>query len=241
MEYAYNDMALRRNLWKEIIDIYNHTRGPWAVMRDFNSVIYKEDRVGSPVTMAETRDSRQCFDTCFFQELKSTVMINWDTGNQKTNRPFKYFNIWSLDPEFKARVEDSRKNGIRGTKIYQLVGKLNRLKKLLKLLNRSKFSDIELKTEQAKEELEKCQQQIQQSPISQSLATKEQELKNNYRRAKQAADQFLTQKSKVLWLKHGDQNNRYFHSFMKARRNANKKISIKDSKGRMVTIMEGIA
>lgn len=58
MVYAYNDMALLRNIWKEIVDIYNYTRGPWAMMGDFNNFLYKEDKVGSPVTMAEIRDFR---------------------------------------------------------------------------------------------------------------------------------------------------------------------------------------
>lgn len=219
MVYAYNDMALRRNLWKEIKEIYNHTRGPWDVMTDFSSVLYKEDRVGCPVTMAETRDFRQCYDTCCFQELRSTgayytwnnkqsledrvhsridrvlinmdwlsqlpvsmvhymteglfdhspAMINWENGNQRINRPFKYLNIWSMDPEFKVRVGDSWNNEIRGTIMYQLVGKLNMLKKVLQRLNRNKFSDIELKAEQAKEELEKCRKQIQRSPTNKSL------------------------------------------------------------------------
>ncbi|XP_016452665.2 uncharacterized protein LOC107777186 [Nicotiana tabacum] len=153
MGYAYNDMALRRNLWKEIVDIYNHTQGPWVVMRDFNSVLNKEDLIGSPVTMAEIRDFRQWVDTCCFQELKSTgafytwnnkqseddrvmsridkvlvnmewmtqlptlvvhymteglmdhspAIINWENENQRNNRPFKYFNMWSMDPEFKQK------------------------------------------------------------------------------------------------------------------------------------------
>lgn len=43
---------LEKILWKEIVDIYNHTRGPWDVMDDFNSILHKEDSVGSSVTMA---------------------------------------------------------------------------------------------------------------------------------------------------------------------------------------------
>lgn len=40
--------------------------------------------------------------------------------------------------------------------MYQLVGKLNELKRVLKQLNKTNFSDIELKAGQAKEELEDC-------------------------------------------------------------------------------------
>lgn len=121
-------------------------------------------------------------------------------------RPFKYFNKWSMNPEFKKKMGDSWITEIRGTKMCQLVKKLNRLKKVLKRLNRTKFSNIELKAEQAKEEQEECQKHIQQNSINNSLINKEQELANKYNRLKKASDQFLRQKSKVQWLKQGDQN-----------------------------------
>lgn len=146
-----------------------------------------------------------------------------------------------MDPDFKKKVGDSWTPEIAGTKMYQLVGKLNRLNKVLKQLNKTKFSDIEIKAGQAKEELLECQKQIQLDPLNTGLIGREHDLANKYSRLKKASDQFLRQKSKIQWLKQGDQNNRYFHSYMKARRNANRIFSIKDSTGRMVKNMEGIA
>lgn len=65
--------------------------------------------------------------------------------------------MWSMDPDFKFKVANSWNAGIKGTKMYQTVGKMNRLKRILKQLNKTKFNDIELKAEQAKVELEECQ------------------------------------------------------------------------------------
>lgn len=56
MVYAFNYAALRRKLWQAIRDIHAQVRGPWTIMRDFNCVLNKEDRLGSPVTMAEIRE-----------------------------------------------------------------------------------------------------------------------------------------------------------------------------------------
>ncbi|XP_019223716.1 PREDICTED: uncharacterized protein LOC109205460 [Nicotiana attenuata] len=240
-------------------------------MGDFNNVLNTDERIGSKVIVAETKEFKQCVDTCCLQELKSTgafytwnnkrsgedrvmsridrvlvnfdwmsmiptstvhymteglydhspAIISWDNRKQMVNRHFKYFNMWSMDPDFKGKVAESWSTGINGTKMYQIVGKLNRLKRVLKQLKRTKFSNIEGKAEQAKKDLEECQQHI-------------------YRRYKEASDQFLGQKSKVQWLKQGDKNNKYFHSYIKARINANKILPIKDSKGNKVTNVEGI-
>lgn len=76
-----------------------------------------------------------------------SAIINWDDGGQRTRKQFRYYNIWSLAPEFKKRVEDSWRKPIRGTSMYQLVGKLNRLKIVFKDLNMSKLSNVELKTD----------------------------------------------------------------------------------------------
>ncbi|XP_019258688.1 PREDICTED: uncharacterized protein LOC109236903 [Nicotiana attenuata] len=270
MIYAYNDIALRRNLWKDIEEIYKYNKGPWAVMGDFNNVLNTDERIGSKVIMAETKEFRQYVDTCCLQELKSTgafytwnnkqsgkdrvmsridrvlvnfdwmtmlpastvhymteglydhspAIISWDNRKQMGNKHFKYFNMWSMDPDFKDKVAESWSIGINGTKMYQIVGKLNRLEGVLKQLNRTKFSNIEGKTEQAKKDLKECQQHMQPNPLNQGLIEREQKLASNYRRYKEASDQFLWQKSKVQWLKQGNKNNKYFHSYMKARRDS---------------------
>ncbi|XP_075096182.1 uncharacterized protein LOC142174296 [Nicotiana tabacum] len=206
MIYAYNDIALRRNLWKDIEEIYKCNKGPWAVMRDFNNMLNIDERIGSKVTVAEIKEFRQCVDTCCLQELKSTgafytwnnkqsgedrvmsridrvlanfewitvlhastvhymteglydhspTIISWDNRKLMGNRHFKYFNMWSMDPDFKDKVVESWNKKINGTKMYQIVGKLNRLKGVLKQLNRTKFSNIEGKAEQVKKDLEEC-------------------------------------------------------------------------------------
>lgn len=66
----------------------------------------------------------------------------------------------SIDPSniliCRVWILNSRTPEVIGTNMYQLVGKLNELKRVLKQLNKTNFSDIELKAGQAKEELEDC-------------------------------------------------------------------------------------
>lgn len=64
MVYGFNDAALRRKLWQDIKDNLEHMSEPWAVMGDFNCILNKGERIGSPITMSEIRDFKQCVEEC---------------------------------------------------------------------------------------------------------------------------------------------------------------------------------
>ncbi|XP_059294688.1 uncharacterized protein LOC132047699 [Lycium ferocissimum] len=181
-------------------------------MGDFNNVLNGNERVGSPVTAAETKDFKRCVDICRLQDLKSSGsfytwnnkhgestrvysridralvngewitslpasevhfaneglfdhcpgMINWETGMPNKATSFKYFNMWSLAPGFQDTVKQSWEQPITGTRMYQVVGKLNRVKAVLRKINRESFHEVEKSTEQAREKLLHCQTSLQQ-------------------------------------------------------------------------------
>lgn len=115
--------------------------------------------------------------------------------------------------------------------MYELVGKLNNLKGMLKQLNREKFSQIERKAEETQEELLKCQNRMQIDPSNQNIQEEEAKLLRKNKRLNKAKHQFLRQRSKVMWIEKGDLNTKYFHSIMKKRRNMNRIFSITDDQG----------
>lgn len=137
--------------------------------------------------------------------------------------------MWSLTPDYKEKVKQGWRITKKGTKMYELVGKLNSLKSKLRQLNKEKFSQIEKQTDQVQEELMICQQRLQQKPLNRQLQEEETSLIRKYKRLKDARNQYLSQKSKVKWFEQGDLNTKYFHSMMKARRNVNRVFSITNS------------
>lgn len=99
--------------------------------------------------------------------------INWKNGKQKCNRQFKYYNMWTLAPEFKDKVKKSWEGQIGGDKLFQVIGKMNSLKAVLLKLNNKRFSDIERKAEQAMEGLKQYQLRIQGDISNKALIKKE--------------------------------------------------------------------
>lgn len=168
-------------------------------------------------------------------------VINWDNGHQKNRHRFRNYNMWNQATDFQQQVEQNWNRGITGTQMYRLVGKLNRLKKTLKEINKAQFGDIEGKAKQAKKELEDCQSELQSDPTNIRLITKEVQLAKNYQKWNLARNQYLKQKCKVHWLNLGDMNTKFFHSTLKSRKNANRIFTIKDNTWFTINDMNEIA
>lgn len=109
-----------------------------------------------------------------------------------------------------------------GRKMFQVVGKLHRLKGLLLKLNKERFYEVEKKADSARDILMKYQMQLQNDPRNSELIKKEAAATIEYKYWKLACEKFLQQKCKVKWLQEGDLNTRFFHTQLKARRNTNK-------------------
>ncbi|XP_074288423.1 uncharacterized protein LOC141613582 [Silene latifolia] len=70
-------------------------------------------------------------------------LIGLADSGQHRNMPFKYFNMWSLSPDFHNCVSISWQYRYEGTKMFRVIQKLRRLKPALKSINRSGYSNIE--------------------------------------------------------------------------------------------------
>ncbi|XP_059310843.1 uncharacterized protein LOC132062254 [Lycium ferocissimum] len=87
--YGFNDQVLRRELWQQIEGIHGTVSGAWAIMGDFNCVLNREERVGSPMTLAEVREFKQCVGKCSFHDLKSSgAFYTWNNKHRDATRVY---------------------------------------------------------------------------------------------------------------------------------------------------------
>ncbi|XP_019232984.1 PREDICTED: uncharacterized protein LOC109213626 [Nicotiana attenuata] len=216
-------------------------------MGDFNCVLQKEERIGSPVSMAEIRDFKRCIEECELQDLKSTgafftwtnkqiggdkvlsridrvlvnedwnmqlpvsnvhyrneglfdhcpAIISWERGNTGQKKMFKYYNMWSMATDFKEKIKAGWKTEKKGTKMYELVGKLHRIKHTMQQINKDRFNEVERKAEEVMLRLQKCQESIQKDPYYIKLIEEEREISEECRTWCKAREQYLRQKSKI--------------------------------------------
>ncbi|XP_062102336.1 uncharacterized protein LOC133812574 [Humulus lupulus] len=68
-------------------------------------------------------------------------------------KPFRYFSMWKTAQNYKAVVRQSWQTPIADTPMYQLVGRLKRLKSVFRTINREGFNEIHKAEMQAKQEM----------------------------------------------------------------------------------------
>lgn len=60
MVYGLNEQKDRVELWNQIFNIATISSIPWIIGGDFNNILNLEDRIGSPCTLNEVENFREC-------------------------------------------------------------------------------------------------------------------------------------------------------------------------------------
>ncbi|XP_056162531.1 uncharacterized protein LOC130136281 [Syzygium oleosum] len=152
-----------------------------------------------------------------------------------SNKPFKFFNFWASHPLFLDLVTQVWHSHIVGSPMFQVCCKLKALKAQLKLLNRSSFSEISTRTEQARSDLFLVQSALDLNPFNQSLLEREVELQRTFSDLRLQEESFYRQKSRIRWIKEGDMNTKFFHHHVNHRRLHNRILSVSTGDGEFIT------
>ena len=149
------------------------------------------------------------------QVLRSPVFLN-------------FFNFWTDHPAFLDLVKDAWNIDVYGTPMYRLTWKLRSVKTHLKAFNFHVFANVREKVVEAREALHRAQDALLGNPNDPGLVGIEKVCLKNFHDLALAEEGFLKQKSRIQWLKLGDQNSNFFHKAVKARtsRNSIKSITL---------------
>ncbi|KAE8671854.1 hypothetical protein F3Y22_tig00111881pilonHSYRG00029 [Hibiscus syriacus] len=131
------------------------------------------------------------------------MAITWLDKEIPTNRPkpFKFFNFWTLHPNFLREVNQSWQTEFHGNPMKILFLKLKHLKSSLKTLNKSSYSNISSRVKQKRIDLE--QQQLL-SLKGEDTIDKELQIQQDLLALEEAELLFLKQKAKLHWIKECD-------------------------------------
>ncbi|XP_062088962.1 uncharacterized protein LOC133795529 [Humulus lupulus] len=165
----------------------------------------------------------------YFQLLKLTVQFK-----EFRIRPFRFYNFWINHEEFHRTVLESWSKPAGGYGLQQVLQKLKRLKPVLSLFNKQQVGDVVQHYTAAKQRYESAQYMLQQSPSSYSLQQEENEAAIDFANKSKIYESFLRQKSKINWLRFGDENTAYFHASLKQRRMRNRISSYINEEGHIV-------
>ncbi|XP_074290821.1 uncharacterized protein LOC141617527 [Silene latifolia] len=194
--YGFNSDGERQGLWSQLNNLKDNCTKPWCICGDFNSLLNYNERLGSddPTTGVLSRIDRFLVNIDWMLLYPDSKAYFMNEGNfdhcpcivsRKPDIParkpsFRYFNMWSLDPQFMEIIQHEWNRTVVGVKMYQVVTKLRNLKKPLKLLNKNKFSDVERTADMSRLILDDLQTQLHQNPHDNQLSLAEREAADSY-------------------------------------------------------------
>ncbi|KAL8481726.1 hypothetical protein ACS0TY_028027 [Phlomoides rotata] len=142
-------------------------------------------------------------------------------------KPFKFFNQWTQHPSYKDLIETVwSSSNIRGWGGYVLKEKLKELKTELKTWSREIFNGMDRRIKEKKEEIEKLDLWDDTFGLEEDEITRRQNLLGDLMMETSWRESQWLQKSKLKWMKEGDVNTNFFHSWVKRRHKGNEIIGL---------------
>eukprot|EP00253_Pinus_taeda_P029800 PITA_29800 len=152
------------------------------------------------------------------------------------NKPFRFKKFWIEHPNFLTMVETwwSEPLDEEGSKMFNLQKKLKNIKLRLKDWNKTVFGNIF----QEKAIIEQKLEQIHKDGVAgcrdEEACEQEKELTQQWHNRCKQEESLWKQKSRILWLKEGEKNTKFFHRSAMDYRSANKILELKNSEGEIL-------
>ncbi|KAJ6672986.1 hypothetical protein OIU85_014238 [Salix viminalis] len=165
----------------------------------------------------------------------SAMVLHLDHNNTRVQAPFKFLNQWAAHDDFLAIVGCIWQQRIVGNPFYQLTAKLSILKHKFRRKHAHCTSHISHRVYKAKEVWTKAQVQLDSDPQNMDYRMQERCYAKNFMKLSKEEEAFFKQRSRVQWLKLGDQNTKFFHRSLIHRRSRNSINSLRDDQGGICT------
>ncbi|GJU13851.1 RNA-directed DNA polymerase, eukaryota, reverse transcriptase zinc-binding domain protein [Tanacetum coccineum] len=248
----------RKSLWKTLEVYKNMIKGcPWILIGDWNEIevedinwtglyftwiqskqdpnrviLKKIDRIlGNSRFMGKFPNAH----AVFFTHLTSDpcpALLQIPNAFNKPKKAFRFANFIPDKPEFMKITKDQWNMPIKGCNLYELVKRTKNMKIHMKNLAWKK-GNMFSRTEEWKNKLKEIQTKVDAEPHNADLRTEETNILKEYCEAVRDEEKFLFQQAKIEWLKDEDMNTKFFHAYLKSRRNRSRITMIKNEKDKI--------
>lgn len=137
-------------------------------------------------------------------------------------KPFKFFNAWTLHPNFGVVVNDFwNRSDVQGWAGYRLACKLKGLKDVLKVWNREVFGNVQESLNEVENQINTLDLLAESGTLSEEDIVRKKKLKGEFWNLSRRLEWIWLQKSRLDWTMKGDKNTKFFHSIANGRQNRN--------------------
>ncbi|KAF7810342.1 reverse transcriptase [Senna tora] len=151
-------------------------------------------------------------------------------------KPFYFELMWLDFKDGKATIENAWKMQCAGSQAYRVIQKLKNTEKELRQWNRTRVGNIQQQIKDTEANLLHIQETIHHTRDFQREHAERKQLQFYLK----CEHTMWAQRAKQLWLKHRDNNTRYFHAIVNMRRKKNRMSGIMDPMGNWITNQEDL-
>ncbi|XP_058776752.1 uncharacterized protein LOC131651098 [Vicia villosa] len=211
----------------------------WSNKQSGNPIYSRIDRVIANVEWLQANDNLQLNVLSPPISDHSLLSLSDPIKPKQNMRPFRFSNNWIAIEDFHDIVKASWDKPISGRPMEILWKKLARLQPVLRRLNKP-MNDIHLKIAEARSNLELAQQDLRNHQMDAHHMERVKTCTDELIRWNDMEVTSLRQRTKLNWIKIGDDNNTYFQAYLKARHNHKSIQFLQRDDGSIVTSQEDI-
>ncbi|CAM8983245.1 unnamed protein product [Rhodiola kirilowii] len=157
-----------------------------------------------------------------FHSDHSPIIVNWCGSSVRGSKLFRFENMWMRDPNLKDVIRESWSEN-EGC----LMDKLDKLKSRLQTWNQKAFGHVNTRIKTLKRSL----LNIRSQPRTTASVDEERRIITEIDEWLVREEQMWLQRSRVSWMKEGDNNTKYFHHKANSRRRMNQITSLLSQEG----------
>lgn len=210
----------------------------WCNRREEGPINKKLDRVMvNDIWLHKFTQSYSVFESGGCSDyLRSRTQIQME--EERKRKPFKFTNVIGKMPEFRQVIKEQWDETVSlfhsTTAMFKLTKKLKALKQPLRILSKRKLGDLPRRTREAFDNLCKKQKETMENPTVENIK-EETRAMERWQVLADIEEKFFKQRSKLHWLRVGDQNIKAFHNAAKLREVRNAIHELKDQDGLTIT------
>lgn len=152
------------------------------------------------------------------------------------NKPFRFKKFWLEHPNFLTMVGKWWSEPLEeiGSKMFLLQKKLKIIKNRIKEWNKTVFGNIFQEKIILENKLEQIQKEGTEGRRDEETAEQEKVLTQQWQDRCKQEESLWKQKSRIQWLKEGEQNTKFFHKSAMDYRSANRILELKNNEGEIL-------
>lgn len=150
------------------------------------------------------------------------VLCIHSAEEERVRSPFRFINAWVGLQGFKNAVNEAWATPVQGCPMRKLMHKLSLVKRSLIFWNKHKIGDLIDNAENKRRYATDILNLLAAKPDDVDLQALAKNAKSEAIKASAAEENIIRQKSRIQWLKLGDQNTKFFYTSLRIRRSRNK-------------------